>query len=112
MNYISSVISISTANGVVSNLSTPYFTITVGNVSGKTIKRIYIEGWEDENTDGKPGWSYVGDNSIATDHNRKYIIYGQGWSLNSSITLSQIVVYFEDGSSVVFDEYDCKIMFE
>ena len=92
-----------------------YFVIKFTNLSDKTIEYMSIKAWEKYDTGGRPKISYKTNRGkingrIEPDESESYVVTGHGWSLESSIVLAEIVIYYEDGTVVEFDEYDCNML--
>ena len=98
-----------------SSKKSSYFTITFKNLGDKTIEYMSIKAWEKYDTDGRPNISYKTkrgevNGRIEPGKSESYIVSGHGWSFERSIVLAEIVIYYEDGTVIELDEYDCKLL--
>ena len=116
--YVDSLLNLNWYNGVKEEGSTKddsYFVIKFTNLGDKTIEYMSIKAWEKYDTGGRPKISYKTNRGkingrIEPDESESYVVTGHGWSFESSIVLAEIVIYYEDGAVVEFDEYDCNML--
>ena len=121
---VQSVIWLTAQDGVINPnglIIEDYFEFTVRNVSDKTIKSIYFEGFSKGDEEKRLKYYFNSENhfslknpytdkSIEPGETRKYDIAHHGWSFEDAFDLSVFVVTFKDGTKIRFDEYDVQFL--
>ena len=85
---------------------------TVKNVSNTTFSYIQLKitpGFLGHTSDYKTK-NYSSYESIFVGQSKEFNLTTTGWTDYDLFTITEVVIYFSDGSSILFNEYDCQFL--
>ena len=54
--------------------------------------------------------TYTTHESIPVGQSRQYTLNPNGWSDYETFNVVEIIIYFNDGTAIKFDQYDCQFL--
>ena len=111
---VDSTIQIMPSTGVLLHnaLGNTQFSFTIKNVSKYDIGNVTLKiapGYMGYHSNSKAG-SYTTYESITSGASKEYTLTPKNWTDYDLFTITEVIVYFNDGTAIKFDEYDCKFL--
>ena len=111
---VENTIQITPSTGVLlhNSLGKTQLSFTVKNVGKDKIDNISLTitpGFLGYQSDINAG-TYTTYESILAGRSKEYNLSPKGWTDYDLFTITEVIIYFDDGTSIKFDEYDCQFL--
>ena len=111
---VENIIQITPSTGVLlhNSLGKTQLSFTIKNVGRDKIDNISLKitpGFLGYQSDINSG-TYTTHESILAGRSKEYNLSPKGWTDYDSFTITEVIIYFDDGTSIKLDEYDCQFL--
>lgn len=111
---VENIIQITPSTGVLlqNSLGKTQLSFTIKNVGRDKIDNISLKitpGFLGYQSDINSG-TYTTHESILAGRSKEYNLSPKGWTDYDIFTITEVIIYFDDGTSIKLDEYDCQFL--